>query len=78
MYPLKNFQEGVMEAVMDTLGTDKLETLFVKDAHCCQCHIRCGSIMQIKKGLMPVKPWMDRNMRRFMLLGERSEITIWK
>lgn len=50
VYPVKNFQEGVLENVNGRLTGEKVEEIFVKDAHCHNCHIHCGSFLKVKQG----------------------------
>lgn len=50
VYPVKNFQDGVLENVSGSLSGEKVEEIFVKDAYCHRCHIHCGSFMKIKEG----------------------------
>jgi len=47
IYPVRNFQDGVLEGFHGNLTPDKLEETFVKDAHCHNCYIHCGSIMKV-------------------------------
>jgi aldehyde:ferredoxin oxidoreductase len=50
IYPVKNFQDGVLENVQGRLTGEKVEEIFVKDAYCNRCFIHCGSILQVKEG----------------------------
>jgi len=50
VYPVKNFQEGVLEGVEGRLTGEKVEEIFVKDDRCQLCHIGCGTVLQVKEG----------------------------
>jgi len=50
IYPVKNFQDGVLENVQGRLTGEKVDEIFVKDAYCNRCFIHCGSILQVKDG----------------------------
>ncbi len=50
IYPVRNFQEGVLENVEGSLTGEKVEEIFVKDDRCQLCHIRCGTVLQVKEG----------------------------
>ncbi len=50
VYPVKNFQEGVLENVSGRLTGEKVDEIFIKDAYCNRCHIHCGSVLQVKDG----------------------------
>jgi aldehyde:ferredoxin oxidoreductase len=50
IYPVRNFQDGILEGFHGNLTPDKLEEVFVKDVHCHNCYIHCGSIMRVAGG----------------------------
>ena len=50
IYPVKNFQDGVLENVQGRLTGEKVDEIFIKDAYCNRCFIHRGSILQIKDG----------------------------
>ena len=50
IYPVNNFQEGVLENVEGRLTGEKVDEIFVKDDHCQLCHIGCGTVLQVKEG----------------------------
>jgi aldehyde:ferredoxin oxidoreductase len=50
IYPVRNFQDGVLENVEGRLTGEKVNEIFVKDAYCSRCHIHCGNILQVKSG----------------------------
>ena len=50
VYPVRNFKEGVLENVSGNLTGEKVEEIFVKDAHCHRCMIHCGSFLEVKEG----------------------------
>jgi len=50
VYPVKNFQDGVLENLSGRLTGEKVEEIFVKDAYCHRCHIHCGSFMKVTQG----------------------------
>jgi len=47
--PIKNFQDGVLEGV-ESLMSDKMEKLIVRDSLCHRCHIQCGRILAVNHG----------------------------
>ncbi|MDX1778802.1 MAG: aldehyde ferredoxin oxidoreductase N-terminal domain-containing protein, partial [Thermodesulfobacteriota bacterium] len=49
MHPVKNFQEGQMPDFTG-LESDKLEEVLIKNEGCFGCFIKCGCILQVKKG----------------------------
>ena len=55
MHPVKNFQEGQMPDFTG-LESDKLEELLIKNEGCFGCFIKCGCILQVKKGLYKGDP----------------------
>jgi aldehyde:ferredoxin oxidoreductase len=50
IYPVKNYQDGVLENVEGRLTGEKVNELLVKDAYCNRCHIHCGNILHVKEG----------------------------
>jgi len=50
IYPVKNFQDGVLENVGGRLTGEKVEELFVKDDYCRNCHIHCGTVVKVPDG----------------------------
>jgi aldehyde:ferredoxin oxidoreductase len=56
IYPVKNFQEGVLENVEGRLTGEKVAEIFVKDDHCQLCHIRCGTVLKVKEGPYATDP----------------------
>ena len=56
IYPVKNFQEGVLENVEGRLTGEKVDEMFVKDDHCQLCHIGCGTVLQVKEGPYATEP----------------------
>jgi aldehyde:ferredoxin oxidoreductase len=50
VYPVRNFQDGVLEGFHENLTPEKIEEVFVKDVHCHNCYIHCGSIMKVVSG----------------------------
>jgi aldehyde:ferredoxin oxidoreductase len=55
MHPVKNFQEGQMPDFTG-LESDKLEELLIKNEGCFGCFIKCGCILQVKKGIYKGNP----------------------
>jgi len=50
VYPVRNFQDGVLEGFHGNLTPEKIEEVFVKDVHCHNCYVHCGSIMRVASG----------------------------
>jgi aldehyde:ferredoxin oxidoreductase len=50
IYPVRNFQDGVLEGLHGNLTPEKIEEVFIKDVHCHNCYIHCGSIMRVARG----------------------------
>jgi aldehyde:ferredoxin oxidoreductase len=50
IYPVRNFQEGVLEDVEGRLTGEKVEEIFVNDDRCHLCHIGCGTVLQVNEG----------------------------
>jgi len=55
MYPVKNFQEGVLEG-FEGLSPEELEKVFVKDVHCYNCYVHCGCMLNLTFGPDKGKP----------------------
>jgi aldehyde:ferredoxin oxidoreductase len=56
IYPVRNFQRGVMPEVNGKLTGAKFEELFQKDAYCKSCPIHCGSIYKVPPGPFSGEP----------------------
>jgi len=50
IYPVRNFQGGVMSEVDGTLTGTKFEELFQSDAYCKSCPIHCGGVYKVPPG----------------------------
>ena len=56
IYPVRNFQRGVMPEVNGNLTGAKFEELFERDAYCKSCPIHCGSIYKVPPGPFSGEP----------------------
>lgn len=56
IYPVRNFQRGVMPEVNGNLTGQKFDELFQKDAYCKSCPIHCGSIYKVPPGPFSGEP----------------------
>jgi aldehyde:ferredoxin oxidoreductase len=56
IYPVRNFQRGVMPEVNGNLTAAKFDELFQSDAYCKSCPIHCGSIYKVPPGPFSGKP----------------------
>lgn len=50
IYPVRNFQSGVMPEINGNLTGQKFEELFERDAYCKSCPIHCGGIYRVPPG----------------------------
>ena len=56
IYPVRNFQRGVMPEVNGTLTGAKFEELFERDAYCKSCPIHCGAVYKVPPGPFSGEP----------------------
>jgi aldehyde:ferredoxin oxidoreductase len=56
IYPVRNFQRGVMPEVNGSLTAVKFDELFQRDAYCKSCPIHCGSIYTVPPGPFSGEP----------------------
>ncbi len=50
IYPVNNFQDGVLEETENRLTVDETEKIFVKDYPCHHCYINCGRTLKVTQG----------------------------
>jgi len=56
IYPVRNFQRGVMPEVNGNLTAAKFDELFQRDAYCKSCPIHCGGIYKVPPGPFSGEP----------------------
>ncbi len=56
IYPVRNFQAGVMAGVDGNLTAAKFDELFQRDAYCKSCPIHCGGIYKVPPGPFSGEP----------------------
>lgn len=56
IYPVRNFQAGVMADVAGNLTAEKFNELYQRDAYCKSCPIHCGGIYKVPPGPISGEP----------------------
>ncbi|MBN2108278.1 MAG: hypothetical protein JW832_12710, partial [Deltaproteobacteria bacterium] len=56
IYPVRNFQAGIMAGVDGNLTAAKFDELYQSDAYCKSCPIHCGSIYKVPPGRFSGEP----------------------
>jgi aldehyde:ferredoxin oxidoreductase len=56
IYPVRNFQAGVMPEVNGSLTAARFDELFQRDAYCKSCPIHCGGIYKVPPGPFSGEP----------------------
>jgi aldehyde:ferredoxin oxidoreductase len=74
MHPVKNFQEGQMPD-FSGLESEKLEALLIKNEGCFGCFIKCGCILQVKKGMYKGNPVVGPEYETMWAFGANLNCT---